>query len=117
LGTSHVRSFMLHYNKTMISIQGQTYEINSVQLNDKLNQLTKDTWVMVDWTDEKTSIQEIIQNYLEFVKKCHKRGFKVQVKMRIATAVLFSQAQEPIVFCGHTFNPFRFDHVVYSMER
>ena len=101
----------------MVTIQNHSYHVSDRQLRNTLDQLNTDTWIMVDWTHESGSVQELIDQYLEFVEQCHRLGFKVQVHMRIVTALMFAQASEPIVFCGHTYNPFRFDRVVYAMEK
>lgn len=74
---------------------------------------TSSTQIIVDWRETSLSPTQLIDQYLPVVERCHTLGYKVKVIMSIVKGVQFSQNPQPIVFCGHTYNPFKFDEVEY----
>ncbi|HCT62677.1 MAG TPA: hypothetical protein DIC19_01110 [Erysipelotrichaceae bacterium] len=67
--------------------------------------------LLIDWTKCRLTPQEIIQTYLPIVEFAHELGYRVEVKIPLVLMSRFSYDADPIVFCGHTLNPFAFDDV------
>jgi len=97
----------------MIILENKAYDIRSHQLSEQLHACDANTWITVDWRHTSMSPDQLLEAYLPFVEACHAQCLKVKLILTVAKGVQFSQNLQPIVFCGHTYNPFRFDEVLY----
>lgn len=70
----------------------------------------------VDWTKHDLTTQNVMERYLPLVQFAHRLGYRVEVKIPLRLMSQFSYSNEPIVFCGHTMNPFAFDQVDVILE-
>ena len=70
-----------------------------------------DAFLIVDWTKKPLTPQMVVEHYLPLVQFAHNLGYRVEVKIPLRLMSQFSYSNDPIVFCGHTMNPFAFDNV------
>lgn len=73
--------------------------------------------LLVDWTENLMEPQDIIQTYLPFVERAHELGYRVEAKIPLILMSRFAYVTNPIVFCGHTMNPFAFDDVKVILDK
>lgn len=78
---------------------------------------TTDDVLVVDWTKSSLTPQEIIDTYLPIVEFAHELGYRVEVKIPLVLMSRFSYDADPIVFCGHTLNPFAFEDVEVILNK
>ena len=100
----------------MIIVRNKIYDIHTHTIEHLLKAVHRDDVVLVDWCQCDQSTDELIQAYLPVVEALHQLGCQVKVRMPLVKGVQFSQHQPPIVFCGHKYNPFRFDQVDYCFK-
>ena len=74
--------------------------------------MQKHPLVLFDWSDERDPAL-LLERDLSRVQAAKARGEVVSVRMSVALGVRFSQHHPPVVFCGHTNNPFAFDRVEF----
>lgn len=74
--------------------------------------MPKRTIEVFDWSEERDPAL-LLERDLTRVQAAKARGETVAVRMSVALGVRFSQHHPPVVFCGHTNNPFAFDRVEF----
>lgn len=78
---------------------------------------TVDDVLVVDWTKSPLTPQEIIRTYLPIVEFAHELAYRVELKVPLVLMTRFSYDADPIVFCGHTLNPFAFEDVEVILDK
>ena len=79
--------------------------------NQRTQGRSLESLLVVDWTKSSLTPQQIVQTCLPLVQFAHEQGYPVHVKIPLVLMTRFSYDGEPIVFCGHTLNPFVFEQV------
>ena len=74
-------------------------------------------YIIVDWEKSSLALQDIIQYYLPLVEFAHKLKYRVEAKIPLILMSRFAYDANPIVFCGHTMNPFAFDDVKVILNK
>lgn len=72
--------------------------------------------LIVDWTQSTLNPSEIIDQYLPIVQYAHSVGYSVELRIPVLLISQFAYRDQPIVFCGHTLNPFAFEKVNVILE-
>lgn len=87
------------------------------EIKEKLSQSRPNhDLLLVEWTTRPLTPQKILQTYLPLVEFAHELGYRVQLRIPLVLMSRFSYDSDPIVFCGHTLNPFAFDQVDVILE-
>jgi len=104
----------------VLSLNGDRFDPmieDLAEIKEKLSQLRfNHNLLLVDWTIRPLSPQKILQTYLPLVEFAHELGYRVQLRIPLVLMSRFSYDSDPIVFCGHTLNPFAFDQVDVILE-
>lgn len=74
-------------------------------------------YIIVDWEKSPLAPQDIIQYYLPLVEFAHELEYRVEAKIPLILMSRFAYDANPIVFCGHTMNPFAFDDVKVILNK
>ena len=74
-------------------------------------------YIIVDWEKCSLTPQDILRHYLPIVEFAHKLKYRVEAKIPLILMSRFAYDANPIVFCGHTMNPFAFDDVKVILNK
>ena len=74
-------------------------------------------YIIVDWEKCSLTPQDILRHYLPIVEFAHKLKYRVEAKIPLILMSRFAYDANPIVFCGHTMNPFAFDDVEVILNK
>ena len=85
-------------------------ESDTIKYQLKQHRVNQDV-LKVDWTKRPLTAHEIMQTYLPLVKFAQELGYRVHARIPLVLISRFSYDADPIVFCGHTLNPFAFEKV------